>query len=241
LAREPYQYIILLTGRTEAQDLVEGMEAGADDYLTKPFNAQELRVRLRAGMRILRLQSELLATREALRQQATHDALTGLLNRGAIIEMLDREAARMERARQPLAVLLADFDEFKRFNDTYGHMAGDVILREGAQRMKGVIRGYDALGRYGGEEFLMVMPASDAQMARSQAERLREAIAAQPFETCGRLLRVTCSVGVACATNPEPATVSALVQDADVALYSAKRHGRNRVEVFPEGARPVRV
>src|SRR6185436_5322081 len=120
-AREPYIYILLLTARTDSQDLVEGMDAGADDYLTKPFNAQELRVRLRAGNRILDLQEELVLAREALRDQATHDGLTGLLNRAAILELLQNELLRCGRERQPVSVLLADLDRFKQINDTFGH------------------------------------------------------------------------------------------------------------------------
>src|SRR5262249_28674817 len=121
-AREPYVYMILLTARTESQDVVDGMDAGADDYLTKPFNAHELRVRLRAGSRILELQEQLVHAREALRMQATHDGLTGLLNRSAILETLGDELARGNRDAQPVAVLLADVDRFKSVNDTYGHM-----------------------------------------------------------------------------------------------------------------------
>src|SRR5580704_1147440 len=123
--REPYIYILLLTARTESRDLVDGMEAGADDYLTKPFIAHELRVRLRAGQRILDLQSELMATREALRVQATHDSLTGLPNRGAILDILQTELSRASRESRPLAVVMADIDRFKQINDTRGHQAGD--------------------------------------------------------------------------------------------------------------------
>src|ERR1035438_7259984 len=138
-AREPYVCILLLTARTDSQDLVEGMEAGADDYLTKPFQAHELRVRLRAGRRILDLQQQLMEAREALRVQATHDALTGLLNHGAILETLRKELARASRERQPVALLMADLDRFKSVNDTYGHQGGDAVLHEAARRMKSAI------------------------------------------------------------------------------------------------------
>jgi diguanylate cyclase (GGDEF)-like protein len=241
LGREPYQYILLLTARTESEALVEGMEAGADDYLTKPFNAQELRVRLRAGRRILDLQAELLQAREALREQATHDALTGLLNRGTILEVLKNEAERAGREGQPLSLLIADFDHFKLVNDTHGHLVGDDILREGARRMKAVVRRYDAVGRYGGEEFLMALPGADGAAARAQAERLREAISSEPFEAHGLSLSVTCSVGAACHLNMGPAGVDGLIHDADLALYEAKSLGRNRVAVFASkgGGPPV--
>src|ERR1700730_5748514 len=128
--REPYIYVLLLTARTDSQDLVEGMEAGADDYLTKPFNATELRARLRAGRRIVELQEELMLAREALRQQATHDGLTGLLNRSAILEVLHNELARAQRESQPLSLLMVDLDHFKQVNDEFGHLAGDAVLRE---------------------------------------------------------------------------------------------------------------
>jgi PleD family two-component response regulator len=139
-AQRRYIYVILLTAKTEQKDLVEGMEAGADDYLTKPFNTQELRVRLRAGRRILDLQEQLLLAQDALREQATHDGLTGLWNRTTILEILQKEAARAQRENLSLALLMADLDNFKSINDTYGHPAGDAVLRESARRMNGNIR-----------------------------------------------------------------------------------------------------
>ena len=228
--REPYLYILLLTARTQSQDLVDGMEAGADDYLTKPFNAHELRVRLRAGRRILDLQEELLRAREALREQATHDALTGLLNRAAVLEALSNELERAGREGHPVSLLIADLDHFKRVNDTYGHMVGDCVLRESARRMRSVTRRYDSLGRYGGEEFLIVLPGCDCAAGRAEAERLRDAIAAQPFSAENESFELTCSVGVTC-TASGPASVDALVRAADLALYDAKNSGRNRVEM----------
>jgi two-component system cell cycle response regulator len=234
--REPYRYILLLTARTDAQDLVEGMEAGADDYLTKPFNAHELRVRLRAGCRILDLQEQLLHAREALRDQATHDGLTNLLNRSAIMEVLRNEIARAEREHQPLSLLMLDLDRFKNINDTYGHLNGDAVLREAAQRMRRAGRRYDSVGRYGGEEFLVVLPGCDLANARSQAERLRETVAATTFGSGSQPLRVTISVGVSCAHDYDADT---LICEADEALYRAKSAGRNRVECGRAGAECV--
>jgi diguanylate cyclase (GGDEF)-like protein len=228
--REPYIYILLLTARTDSQDLVEGMDAGADDYLTKPFNAHELRVRLRAGRRILDLQEELLQAREALREQATHDSLTGLLNRAAILETLHNELSRSRRESQPVALLMVDLDRFKLINDTHGHLAGDAVLREAARRMKAAVRRYDAIGRYGGEEFLIVLPGCEADAARVQAERVREAVAAGPFAAVAQSIAVTCSIGVSCRARPSLSDTDPLVRDADMALYAAKDHGRNRVE-----------
>jgi two-component system cell cycle response regulator len=236
--REPYVYILLLTARTESQDLVEGMDAGADDYLTKPFNTHELRVRLRAGRRILDLQEELLLAREALRVQATHDGLTGLLNRGSIVETLHNELSRARRESHPVALLLVDLDRFKLINDTYGHLAGDTVLREATRRMKSAVRSYDAIGRYGGEEFLIVLPGCEGDAARVQAERIREAVAASPFAASAQSFTVTCSIGVSCRTRPSPLDTDSLVREADLAMYQAKDCGRNRVEVCPRQPNP---
>jgi diguanylate cyclase (GGDEF)-like protein len=228
--REPYVYILLLTARNDAHDLVEGMEAGADDYVTKPFQAHELRVRLRAGRRILELQQQLLAAREALREQATHDGLTGLLNRTAILEMLQKELARAAREGHAVSLLMVDIDRFKLVNDTHGHAAGDAVLRETAHRMREAIRTYDGVGRYGGEEFLIVLPGCDGESAVAQAERIRETVAASPYFTGQRSIAVTCSIGASSRAVPGETDGEPLLREADLALYAAKGHGRNRVE-----------
>ncbi|HWB86020.1 MAG TPA: diguanylate cyclase [Bryobacteraceae bacterium] len=229
-AREPYTYILLLTARTESQDLIEGMESGADDYVTKPLNTHELRVRLRAGSRIVELQQQLLLAREALREQATYDGLTGLYNRSSILELLQTELVRASREGGSIAVLMADLDRFKQINDTYGHMAGDAVLCEAGRRMKSAMRRYDAVGRYGGEEFLVVLSGCDAITAQRQAERLRNAVAGEPFHLADLDLPVTCSIGVSWCLHPEDSDVTGLVREADQALYIAKDRGRNRVE-----------
>ncbi len=155
---EPYTYILLLTSKSQKEDLIEGMEAGADDYITKPFDQNELQVRLRAGTRLVDLQAQLLKAREDLREQATRDFLTRLWNRSSIITELGRELARAVREARPLGVVIVDLDHFKHVNDTYGHLAGDAVLREAARRMQNSIRQYDSIGRYGGEEFLILFP-----------------------------------------------------------------------------------
>jgi two-component system, cell cycle response regulator len=232
--REPYKYILLLTARTEAHDLVEGMEAGADDYLTKPFNSHELRVRLRAGQRILELQEQLLRAREALRAQATHDGLTGILNRAAVLETLDRELERSYRERHPVSLLIADLDRFKSINDTYGHLAGDDVLREAARRMTAVLRPYDAVGRYGGEEFLIILAGSDSESAHAQAERIRLSLAKEPFVIGDAKVSVTCSVGFSTHPGNSRSHADDLVKRADLALYESKNAGRNRVQFRAE-------
>ncbi len=240
LKREPYTYVLLLTARTDKQDVVDGMEAGADDYVTKPFDAAELEVRLRAGRRILDLEADLMKAREALREQATHDPLTGLWNRYALLETLSREQSRASREGTPLSVIMIDLDHFKQVNDTYGHQAGDAVLREAARRMQTGIRTYDQVGRYGGEEFLIVLPGTSEANAAHLAERLRGAIAAQPV-TAERGLRiaVTASLGVAAVEPPEASDPASLIRRADEALYRAKENGRNRVERADAESRPT--
>jgi len=228
--REPYIYIVLLTARTDSLDLVAGMDAGADDYLRKPLNTMELRARLRAGRRIVELQEQLLMAREALRQQATHDGLTGLLNRSAVMEILHKEVERSGREKQPLSLLLVDLDHFKEINDVYGHLVGDAVLREASGRMKSAIRRYDSIGRYGGEEFLVVLPGCDGGGGVAQAERLRLALAREPFSIGGQAITITCSLGCALCSGFSPSDADSLVREADLALYVAKEHGRNRIE-----------
>jgi two-component system, cell cycle response regulator len=223
-ADRPYIYILLLTARTERRDLLRGLELGADDYLTKPFDSGELRARLHVGERILRLQDE-------LRFRATHDSLTGIANRGAIIDALQNELSRQVRQQRPLGVILADIDHFKSINDTYGHLCGDAVLRTLAKRMKDCMRPYDGVGRYGGEEFLIVVSDSGAQGTMASAERIRRAIEAEPVSTSAGEIPVTASLGVAVNTDPEHVDVQALLQLADDALYQAKEHGRNRSEL----------
>jgi diguanylate cyclase (GGDEF)-like protein len=213
-------------------EVVEGLDAGADDYITRPYASQEFRARLQAGCRIIRLQERLVQIHEELYQQATRDSLTGLWNRTAAIQILDREIARATRAQTPIALIMADVDRFKRINDAHGHLAGDVVLREAAERMSGALRKYDSIGRYGGEEFLVVLPGCQFRDALSVAERLRDAVGSRPFPIAEGLYSATCSLGLAWDDCRGPLEANRLLREADQALYAAKHHGRNRVEVF---------
>lgn len=229
-SKEPYTYVLLLTSKNLKEDLIEGMDAGADDYVIKPFEQQELKVRLRSGTRIVKLQAELLATREALREQASHDSLTRLWNRGSILDILDRELHRSRRERQPIGVALIDIDHFKSVNDTYGHIAGDAVLMESARRMQSSTRHYDALGRYGGEEFLLVLPGCNEDCVQAQAERVRLVLSGEPMKLTSNAIGLTASFGTTSFSGVGECTAEMLVRAADEALYSAKRLGRNRVE-----------
>lgn len=226
----PYVYTIVLTARGGVEDMLTGLDAGADDFLTKPFNAQELTARLRSGMRVLELQRGLLDAQEALRRHATLDHLTGLWNRRMLLEQLDRELNRVRREKRPLSVIMVDIDRFKSVNDTHGHAAGDDVIRATARTLQSQVREYDFVGRYGGEEFIILVPGCDTNDARTIAERVRARVEADPIVTGKESLRVTASFGLA-STAVAGLDPSALIQAADEALYRAKTGGRNRVEV----------
>jgi two-component system cell cycle response regulator len=226
-----YPYILLLTSRDTKQDLVEALDAGADDYLVKPFDANELQSRLRVGNRILRLQNELLLKEEQIRFEALHDRLTGLWNRGAILDFLERELARAMRSNGSVGVLLADVDHFKAVNDTHGHQTGDAVLHQVGQRLLQGTRSDDWSGRYGGEEFLVILPNCDADTMAMCGERLREAIASKQILAGHLELSVTVSVGAATWSRQRPLTGAQLIGLADAALYRAKHRGRNCVEI----------
>ena len=229
---EAYVYTILITGRDGADDMITGLDAGADDFLTKPFNVGELRARLRSGTRVLELQSNLLDAQEALRHHATLDHLTGLLNRRMILERLDAELSRIRRDRGSLTVSMIDIDRFKTINDTHGHTAGDAVIRDTATAISSQLRDYDCVGRYGGEEFLVLLPGCAAVDARVIAERVRRRIESVPTLFGEVALSVTASLGLA-STQGGATTPSKLIEAADSALYRAKANGRNRVEDTP--------
>ncbi|HEX5423180.1 MAG TPA: diguanylate cyclase [Candidatus Acidoferrales bacterium] len=227
----PYIYVLLLTARTERADLVQGLQSGADDYVRKPFDPAELEARLRTGQRILELQDNLIAAREELRFRATHDALTGLGTRAVVLESLAREYSRQQREGGAFGVILLDIDHFKQINDKHGHLCGDSVLREIAIATKESLRPYDTVGRYGGEEFLAVVPNADAESSLRIADRIRRAIASRVVSIPGYSLHVTASFGIAASTEVEPMIPNALLHAADEALYRAKRNGRDRSEV----------
>jgi two-component system, cell cycle response regulator len=223
----PYVYVMLLTARDRQEDMALALEADVDDFLTKPLDAGELRARLRSGERLLTLQENLLQAQEALRHQATHDDLTGLWNQAKVRDQLTAEIVRGRRSGEPVAVVLADLDHFKNVNDTHGHLAGDAILREAAARMRRALRASDSIGRYGGEEFLIVLPDCDTEAAIVVAERARACVAV-PMHIGDVDIPFTVSLGVA-STRPTPAGVDDLIKAADEALYRAKARGRNCV------------
>jgi two-component system cell cycle response regulator len=229
-ANSRYTYIVLLTAKDKKKYLLEGMQAGADDYLVKPFDPDELRARLFVGKRILELQQDLLQARDSLRVAATYDFTTGLLNRRAIAERLEHELSRGRRERKPVGIALADLDHFKRINDSFGHLAGDVVLTEVGKRIKGGLRNYDGAGRYGGEEFLVILPGCDLGHTILRCEGLRELICSHEVRTSAGPVRVTVSIGATVADCVHTYSSESLLRAADTALYRAKDRGRDRVE-----------
>ncbi|MGC8660561.1 MAG: GGDEF domain-containing response regulator [Desulfomonilaceae bacterium] len=227
---KPYTYIILLTARSSKEDIIEGLEAGADDYITKPFEPQELRVRIRAATRIVQLQEDLLKALEKSEFQASHDSLTGLWNRYSILTILQRELVRSQRETTPAAIIMADIDHFKEINDTFGHLTGDEVLRQTATALKSSVRPYDSVGRYGGEEFLLVLPGCNPPEALKAAHRLRSSLENHKISSVEISLQVTLSFGVVVVNSKERKNVDEIIGKADDALYKAKNLGRNRVE-----------
>jgi diguanylate cyclase (GGDEF)-like protein len=225
---EPYTYILLLTAKDAKESVVEGLESGADDYLTKPFNPQELKARIRVGMRLLELEDNLVQARETMRFKAMHDTLTGVWNRGAILETMEREVWRSRREGISLGVLILDLDHFKSVNDNYGHPTGDAVLKEITKRMQTDVRPYDAVGRYGGEEFLVLLPGCNRDVTRATAERIRKIVSISPVETAAGSLKITTSIGAVATCDWQQNSPSQILQMVDSALYRAKQEGRDR-------------
>jgi two-component system cell cycle response regulator len=228
---QSYVYMVLLTSKESKEDVVAGLESGADDYLTKPFDAEELKARLRTGLRVLNLEDRLVEAREEMRFQATHDGLTGLWNRGVIVDLLGRELARSRREHVCTAILMGDVDDFKTVNDTYGHLAGDEVLKETAKRLLTSVRSYDFVGRFGGEEFLVVLNNCKPAYALARAEEIRKNIVQIPVQTSSGALPITMSFGLLLSDEWGHRPMEELLHEADSALYAAKAAGRNCVKV----------
>ena len=227
--RQKYLYIIFLTSKDTAEDIVEGLDAGADDYIKKPFNPQELKVRIRVGKRILELQSEVLTATEMLRHRALYDSLTGVMNRQEIINNLDHEVSKWQRYQQHFSVIMSDIDNFKKFNDEHGHIVGDQVLRQVGELLRANLRSYTIIGRYGGEEFIIIVPMCTLPDAATIAERIRAKVHNNIFVTEAGNLHVSMSFGVSSTEIVEPVDGNEMIRSADKAMYQAKRQGRNLV------------
>jgi diguanylate cyclase (GGDEF)-like protein len=220
--------VLFITGHTETRDLVEGLQLGAHDYLRKPCEPAEVIARVRGAARMKLLQDELRQRNAELDRISRSDPLTGLANRRHLDEQLDAQIASALRHDHDMSIALIDVDHFKVINDTYGHASGDDVLQDVADRLRIAARAEDIVGRWGGEEFLVILPFCDADASFQISERFRKGIAEKPIVTHdGDVITVTVSIG--CATGTE----SDLVERADLALYAAKERGRNRTVLLP--------
>jgi two-component system cell cycle response regulator len=228
-----YVPIIFVTARDSTEDKVTGLDAGADDYLTKPINFPELEARVRSMLRIKRLQDELEKKNRELEQLSISDGLTGLFNHRHLHELLHEEFERSARTGEPISVVMFDLDRFKQVNDTWGHQAGDRVLQTLADILRETAREIDRLGRYGGEEFLAILPDTDPDAGITFAERVRATVDTRDFEIGeDEPLSMSISAGVATYPHDQPDGPRRLVYYADQALYSAKNSGRNQVVRF---------
>ena len=244
---KPYVYILMLAKKGESKFILEMMEAGADDYLTTPYDELELKARLRAGKRILDLRDELQRAQATIGYQAYHDPLTGLWNRGAIMDALQRELARVRREKSPVGLILVSIDGLKDINDKYGHMAGDAAIRATARELRASLRPYDALGRYGGEAFVMIVTGCDTPNAIKQAERFHGALQGKTVDISqwGKFvsgkdaaLPIHHSIGVLSGTGEHDS--ESLLRALESALRKAKSLGGNRIESETPPAPPPR-
>ena len=228
-----YVFIVLLTAKDSQDDILSGLKAGADDYLTKPFNRAELIARLNTGKRFLKQERALRQANEEIKILSVTDPLTGCSNRGCLNKRLPQEIQRAGRYNRPLSIIMCDIDHFKKVNDTYGHQAGDTVLKEFSKRIKDSIRdNVDQLARYGGEEFLVTLPETDLDGAFKLAERLRRVIIENKFDIETKKIKISASFGVAgFGPNNRDGEISfdIMIKDADKYLYQAKNEGRNRV------------
>jgi len=225
---QPFTFVLILTAKDNTDDIVSALNSGADDYLTKPYHPQELRSRLGAGIRLVNLTLELEEANQKLFEAAHTDFLTRIPNRNAIITRLTDQLSRSRRAGTPFVVALGDIDHFKLVNDEHGHKTGDDVLIQVAQRLEDVKREYDAVGRYGGEEFLLVLEDVDEESILPVTERFRMSVCEKPIESDGKILPVTMSIGAIWVPPENTAGLDILLHEADVLLYRAKSEGRNR-------------
>ena len=235
----PFIPIIMQTALDATENKVEGLEAGADDYITKPIDFAELKARLQSMLRIKRLQEELeererqlLEANERLRHMSQTDGLTGVDNRRHLEERLDEMFEHAKRLNEPFACVMCDLDRFKAVNDTHGHQAGDAVLKQFARILRNEMREIDHVGRYGGEEFMMLLPGTVLDAALTFAERVRKQVESHTFTFDGGSIQRTASFGVSAWPHPRINDTDALVRSADDALYVAKETGRNRVVRF---------
>lgn len=225
-----YIYFILLTTKNEKKDLIQGLDSGADDFIVKPFDKEELRSRIKIGERIINLEQRIVAL-------ANTDYLTGVLNRRAFMDQFEKEITRCRRQHRNLSVIMADIDHFKAVNDEHGHLAGDFVLKRFVEIIGTGNRPYDFLGRYGGEEFVFCLPETNLFQASAIAERMREKITESTLDysedpICS--IKITASFGVVSCNTERKHTSEELIKNADDALYRAKENGRNRVETISD-------
>jgi two-component system cell cycle response regulator len=229
-ARFRNRYVIMLTGESDEQDKIEGLDLGADDYITKPFQYKELLARIRAGKRIVDLQSELLESNRRLELLSITDGLTRLYNHRHFQDEMVRAFDESQRYQRPLSLAIIDIDFFKKVNDTYGHAAGDDVLKTVARLFMDSVRSTDLVARYGGEEFTVMMPETDMGDAIAFAEKIRTLVERTTIETQAGPVRVTVSLGVSSVPSTPIQTPKEMIVAADKALYRAKRGGRNQVQ-----------
>ena len=230
--QQNYTYIIMLTAMNDKDNVVLGLESGVDEYLTKPFNSRELIARVASGMRILKLEEQLMQARQQMEILAMHDGLTGLLNRRAIEEYAEAEFSIASRKERAMSVILVDIDHFKNVNDQFGHKFGDHTLQQVAKVLTNNLRNYDRVGRWGGEEFVLILPDTQLKDAATVAERVRVQMAQMKISLeDGGTFSVHISLGVAC-TASQFSSLTKLIDASDQALYQAKQTGRNRVCIF---------
>jgi len=232
--RFKYTYIILLSAKDRKQDIIAGLSSGADDYMTKPVNFLELRARLKAGRRIIDLEDKLLLAQKQLKDIASRDSLTRIWNRAEITKFLGEELERGQREKKAVGVIMLDVDHFKSINDFYGHAIGDQALLQVVSRLKKKVRKSDKIGRYGGDEIIIVLPNCGLPDIRKIGERLRLAVTNRGISAKPDTIPITISAGCATSDLWEMADTDKLVKAADLALLSAKEQGRNRVVVAGE-------